>query len=206
MTMQYSTQDRNNKLDALVYGAATAGGSTIAPWVATTAYTARSSWVINSGNLYLCTTSGTSAGSGGPTTTANDITDGTAHWTFIGKAGVGSAPTLNLYNGTPPANPAAALSGNTLLATGVLPAAWLNAAATGSLTKAAGAWTVTGQAGAGAGTAATFFRILDIAGVVRFQGTVTAAGGGGDMTLDNNSLANGQSETTNTFTINGGNA
>jgi hypothetical protein len=40
--------------------------------------------VANAGNSYQCITAGMSAGSGGPTTTAGDITDGTAHWEFLG--------------------------------------------------------------------------------------------------------------------------
>jgi hypothetical protein len=37
----------------------------------------------NGGHLYECIRGGTSAGSGGPTTTASDITDGTVHWKYI---------------------------------------------------------------------------------------------------------------------------
>lgn len=37
------------------------------------------------GRKYICITSGTSAGSGGPTGTGTDITDGTAHWRFLGN-------------------------------------------------------------------------------------------------------------------------
>lgn len=39
----------------------------------------------NSSKVYLCTTPGTTAASGGPTATAADITDGTAHWTYLGR-------------------------------------------------------------------------------------------------------------------------
>jgi hypothetical protein len=52
------------------------------PWRASTAYTVgtvRS----NGGNLYVCTTAGTSAGSGGPTTTLDSIADNTVTWRFI---------------------------------------------------------------------------------------------------------------------------
>lgn len=54
-------------------------------WVATTAYIAGVDRVNNSGRAYQCITSGVSAGSGGPTTNAADITDGTAHWTYLGE-------------------------------------------------------------------------------------------------------------------------
>lgn len=48
-------------------------------WQASTAYAINDA-VTNSGKTYLCITAGTSAGSGGPTTDAADITDGTVHW------------------------------------------------------------------------------------------------------------------------------
>ena len=51
-------------------------------WLATTAYTVGQVRK-NGGNVYRCITAGTSAASGGPTTTAADITDGTAHWSYV---------------------------------------------------------------------------------------------------------------------------
>lgn len=50
----------------------------------------------------------------------------------------------------------------------------------------------TGTAAAGAGTAATQFDVVDSADTVIWSGTVTATGGGGDVTLDNVSIAEGQ--------------
>ncbi len=55
-----------------------------------------SSWLINHGyavgdrvtnasRAYECITAGLSAGAGGPTTTAADITDNTVHWTYLGE-------------------------------------------------------------------------------------------------------------------------
>lgn len=55
----------------------------VSAWTITTAYLVGAR-VTNSGNVYECITAGTSAGAGGPTTTAADITDGTAHWTYLG--------------------------------------------------------------------------------------------------------------------------
>ncbi|MFA4972526.1 MAG: hypothetical protein WC683_07915 [bacterium] len=53
-------------------------------WAASTAYEIGD--IVSNGatplKLYTCITAGTSAGSGGPTTTAADITDGTAHWSY----------------------------------------------------------------------------------------------------------------------------
>ncbi len=53
-------------------------------WAITTAYVVgdRRS---NASRSYICITAGTSAGSGGPTTTAADITDGGAHWRYMGE-------------------------------------------------------------------------------------------------------------------------
>lgn len=55
----------------------------VSAWAPTTAYVLGQR-VKNSGRVYQCITAGTSAGSGGPTTTAADITDGTAHWKHLG--------------------------------------------------------------------------------------------------------------------------
>lgn len=52
-------------------------------WAALTAYAVGDKRT-NSANMYYCITAGTSAGSGGPTTTSSDITDGTVHWEFLG--------------------------------------------------------------------------------------------------------------------------
>lgn len=52
-------------------------------WASTTAY-ALGDRRSNGGNSYVCITAGTSAGAGGPTTTADDITDGTVHWRYLG--------------------------------------------------------------------------------------------------------------------------
>lgn len=117
----------------------------------------------------------------------------------------GASAKLRLYSGAAPANCAAAATG-TLLLDIALPADWMNAAASGSKTKL-GTWSGTGAAGAGSGTNAGYFRVVDSTGTTcHVQGTVTVTGSGGDMTLDNTSIANGQSVTVNTFTINAGNA
>lgn len=55
-------------------------------WVLSTAYTAGVVRV-NGGKAYVCTTSGTSASSGGPTGTGTGITDGTAVWSFAPALG-----------------------------------------------------------------------------------------------------------------------
>lgn len=117
----------------------------------------------------------------------------------------GTAAWLLLYSGTPPTNAAAAATG-TLLCQMQLPTDWMNAASAGAKTKL-GTWSGTGLAAAGAGTAAGHFRIVaNNAGspnltACHVQGTVTVTGGGGDMTLDNTSIALNQVVTVNTFSL-----
>lgn len=114
---------------------------------------------------------------------------------------VGTLPILQIRSGAPPATPATADSG-TLLASMTLPSDWMNAASTGSKTKL-GTWQDTSADGTGT---AGHWRLKDSGGTVTHaQGTVTATGGGGDMTLDNTSITATQSVTVNTFTINDNN-
>jgi hypothetical protein len=113
---------------------------------------------------------------------------------------IGTTPSLRIFNGTKPANCAAADAG-TLLATGALPSDWLTASSAGEKTRN-GSWTLTGQSGAGAGTAGTYWRINQGA-TCHMQGTF---GVGQEMVPDNNSIANGQTVTISTFSVTRGNA
>jgi hypothetical protein len=114
---------------------------------------------------------------------------------------VGASPKLQLRTGAAPANCAAVATG-TLLAELALPSDWLGAAAAGAVAMA-GVWTGTGVADGSAG----HFRILDNAGTTcHMQGTVTASGGGGDMTLNNVAIATGQDIEVLSFTVTRGNA
>lgn len=89
------------------------------------------------------------------------------------ETAVGASPKLRWYNGTMPANCAAALSGNTLLAEGTLPSDFLTAASGNGQVAKNGTWTLTGQSGAGAGTNATFWRLYENAGTTcHYQGTL----------------------------------
>ena len=117
------------------------------------------------------------------------------------ETSVGTAPKLQIRTGAQPANCATADSG-TLLCELTLPSDWL-AAASGGAKVLAGSWTGTGAA---TGTAA-HFRVKDSAGTVcHMQGSVTATGGGGDMTLDNVSIASAQTVTITSFTLTVGGA
>ena len=115
---------------------------------------------------------------------------------------IGTSAILEIRTGSPPANCAAADSGS-VLATFNLPSDWMAAASSGSKAKA-GTWQDTSADGAGT---AGHFRVKDSGGTVTgIQGTVTATGGGGDMTLDNAVIAAGQQVTINSFTLSAGNA
>ncbi len=81
-------------------------------WVALTGYVVGDR-VTNAGNTYICRTSGTSAGSGGPTTKVDDITDGSAHWRFMG-VGTGAVDVLAQATET---GPTIAVSGTIKLVT-----------------------------------------------------------------------------------------
>jgi hypothetical protein len=116
------------------------------------------------------------------------------------EATIGTGPTLEIRSGAPPANCAAAATG-TLLASMTLPADWLAAASAGAKTLL-GTWQ---DPSADTGGTAGHFRVKSGA-TCRIQGTVTATGGGGDMTLDNVSIAAGQQVTVTAFTLNAGGA
>lgn len=115
---------------------------------------------------------------------------------------IGTSPILKIRSGSAPADCATADSG-TVLATLTLPSDWMAAASSGSKAKS-GTWQDTSADATGT---AAHFRIYDSGGTTcHIQGTVTATGGGGDMTVDNTSFASGQSFTINTFTLTSGNA
>lgn len=60
-----------------------------AAWTSSTAYSILGRIVTNdTGKMYQLITAGTSAGSGGPTGTTADITDGTCHWKYVGVKAV----------------------------------------------------------------------------------------------------------------------
>jgi len=109
---------------------------------------------------------------------------------------------LKIRTGAPPANCAAADSG-TVLATMTLPSDWMAAAGSGSKAKS-GTWEDT-QADA-AGTAGHYRIYASDGTTCHIQGTVTATGGGGDMTLDNAVLAVNQDVIVTSYSHTEGNA
>ncbi len=116
---------------------------------------------------------------------------------------IGPAPVIELRTGAKPANCAAASSGD-LLARAAVPSDWMAAAASGSKAKA-GTWSLDGVAAGDIG----HFRIFEAGSpdVCKAQGSVTAQGGGGDMTITGASvtIAIGQAVTVDTFTLTAGN-
>lgn len=114
----------------------------------------------------------------------------------------GVSAVLRIRTGAQPATCATADSG-TVLATLTLPSDWMAAASSGSKVKS-GTWQDTSADATGT---AAHFRIYDSGGTTcHLQGTVTATGGGGDLTVDNTSFASGQSFTINSFTLTDANA
>lgn len=113
---------------------------------------------------------------------------------------IGTSAKLELFTGSAPANCAAADTGTKLISI-TLPSDWMAAASGGTKAKS-GTWSDTVIAAGDAG----YFRIKDSAGTTcHIQGTVTASGGGGDLTLDNITLAVSQVLTESTFTLTAGN-
>lgn len=120
------------------------------------------------------------------------------------ETAIGTSPILKIYDLTAgaPANCAASITG-TVLATMNLPSDFM-ANASGGVKSLSGSWADNAADAAGV---ADFYRIFASDGVTcHEQGTVTATGGGGDMTLDNTNIAAGQSVTITSKTITAGGA
>lgn len=114
---------------------------------------------------------------------------------------ISTTPFLDLRTGAQPADCATADSGTELVHM-ALPSDWMAAAASGAKAKA-GTWSTTAT---GDGDAA-HFRIKDTGDTTcHMQGSVTATSGGGDIELDNITIASAQTVTITTFTLTDGNA
>src|SRR3954468_10094561 len=96
---------------------------------------------------------------------------------------IGTSAVMKIRSGSAPATCATADSG-TVLATLSLPSDWMAAASSGSKAKS-GTWQDTSADATGT---AAHFRVYKSDGTTcQIQGTVTASGGGGDLTLDSTS-------------------
>jgi len=114
----------------------------------------------------------------------------------------GATAILRIRTGAKPVACVTADAG-TVLAEMTLPANWMGDANAGAKAMA-GTWQdLSGNAAGEAG----HFRIYDSAGTTcHIQGSITATGGAGDMTLDNINIAVGQPITISGFTLTDGNA
>lgn len=118
------------------------------------------------------------------------------------ETAIGVSAVLKIRTGAAPANVGTADSG-TVLATVNLPSDWM-AAASGGSKALSGTWQ--DAAADAAGTAAHFRLYASDGTTAHMQGTVTATGGGGDMTVDNTSFAAGQTFNVTGFTLTDANA
>ena len=115
---------------------------------------------------------------------------------------IGTSAVLKFRTGSPPSDVAASDSG-TVLATLSLPSDWMAAASAGAKAKT-GTWEDTSADNTGT---VGHFRIYASDGTTaHMQGTVTATGGGGDMTVDNVSFAAAQAFSVTSFTLTDANA
>ena len=116
-------------------------------------------------------------------------------------ATIGSSPILKIRTGAAPANTAASDTG-TVLSTVNLPSTPM-ASASGGTKALAGTWADTSADASGT---AAHFRIYASDGTTcHLQGTVTATGGGGDMTVDTVTFVSGQAFNVSTFLQTAGN-
>lgn len=114
---------------------------------------------------------------------------------------IGTSAIMKIRSGSQPADCATADSG-TVLATLSLPSDWLAAASSGTKSKS-GTWE---DASADATGTAAHFRIYASNGTTcGAQGSVTATGGGGDLTVDSTSFTVGQAFSVTSFVLTAGN-
>lgn len=114
---------------------------------------------------------------------------------------IGASAILRIRTGAAPATVATASSG-TVLASCTLPSDWMAAASARAKAKS-GTWEDTSADNTG--TAAHFEIVASDGTTVGMRGSVTATGGGGDMTLDSVSFTSGQAFSVTGFTLNAAN-
>lgn len=109
--------------------------------------------------------------------------------------------TVEIRSGTPPSTPESTQTG-TVLVTFTIPNPAFGSPVTTSGDAVATANSISSvNASAGSPTNAGYFCAKDSSGNPVEIGTVTATGGGGDMTLDNVSIAAGQSCSITSWTV-----
>lgn len=113
------------------------------------------------------------------------------------ESATGTSAKLQMWSGTQPTNCGTAIGAQVKLVEIALASDWAAAASGGSKTYSSVPLATTALA---AGTVG-FYRVVDSAGTTcHEQGTITATGGGGDMTIDNTVLASGQTVQVTGFT------
>ena len=112
-------------------------------------------------------------------------------WCTTLNTNIGASATINIYSGSAPATCATSASG-TLLGTFTGNASAFGTVAGEVITLETIATTT---AVAGSPTNAGYFRILDSGSVCHVQGTITATGGGGDLTMTSIAITSGDTLT-----------
>lgn len=115
---------------------------------------------------------------------------------------VSGAGSLRGLSGTAPADADASLSGNTLLFQCALSSTSFAGATDGTGKATAIANAITQDSSADATGTATFCRFYNNAGVCKWQGTITATGGGGNLQLVTVSIVATQPVSCSSFTMN----
>jgi hypothetical protein len=113
------------------------------------------------------------------------------------ETGIGTGAVIRIRTGAQPATCATADSG-TVLVSYTLASDWAAAASGGS--KAFNSTPISGTA-SGTGTAGHYRIYASDGTTCHEQGTVTATGGGGDVTIDNTSITSGQAVNISGWTV-----
>ena len=111
---------------------------------------------------------------------------------------LGASPVLTLRSGTQPATCAGGDTGTLISTIAMAADAFLSAAAWAKAITAALSDASADNAGSLAGG---HWRIKTSGAVTKLQGSITATGGGGDMTVDNTSVTAGQQIDVTSFSI-----
>jgi len=116
---------------------------------------------------------------------------------------LGASAVLNIYSGTQPANPDTAITSQVLLAALTCNATF--GTESGGIETLNAITSGTGTAGAGAGTAATWFRLTTSGGTAHVDGTCGVTSGFDMNFVGSASIATGQVVSESSFTLANGN-
>ena len=122
------------------------------------------------------------------TTRLADASQQAAADAVVDRIDVGGAGSLKIYSGSQPADADTTPSGTLLVTIPLAATAFGSANSSGTASLASTPRTATAAATGTAGC----FEIVSGGGLKVYAGSVTATGGGGDLTLDNTSIASGQ--------------